>query len=514
MRPTPQPLPRDLLSRALDETRAQRLDALRQQAIPSCRYPTVTLLIYAFPEGETEAAWAPFEFALRQSWAVLGAMTTVAVVPAEARVPPCFAALPNLTLQREPTLRPGSLASMNADCLRRLYRRFTTGHVLLVQADGWPVRDELAPFLRYDCVGAPNVTPGWRAVVADALGLTVLNGGFSLRSRRLCRAVTALTPRWLTRGQVAEDQIYARFRLLRPWLRFPSAAVARGFSEDCLDGLLPPAVTANPMGFHRASTFAALYEKPAPLTVVSVVRDFACYRRCIARNPYLQHARRIVFDNTRENRPIPERYNAFLDAMAPDTGWILFAHEDFELREDPLPLLARRNPLFPCGLIGSRIVAGCMVLPFGRLSDSERDGSRFHLNAPPLPYGTLLGNRAENTDCCALFIHAQALRFWQLRFDPACPWDLYIEDLCFQFLCRSGHTLSILPLRAHHYSRGNPFSERLQQARAHLDRKYAAYCLAGGTCALTIGHRPPLRLRAVQGLLTCLWQLCKRRKEN
>ncbi|MCI6589872.1 MAG: hypothetical protein MSB12_02030 [Lentisphaeraceae bacterium] len=499
-RPPPQPLPQAPLRRAMEAFVAEALPRLRAQAVPPERYPEVTLLIYAFPQGAEAADWAPFEFAIRQSWAVLGAMQTVVVVPAQAAVPECLAGLAGVELQREATLLPGQLETMNRDCLQRLHRRFTTRHVLIVQADGWPMRDELGRFLRYDYVGAPNVTPGWRAMVADALALTVLNGGFSLRSRRLCRAASLLAP---LAGRFPEDHLLSR---LRPLFRFPSAAEARGFSEDCLDGLLPPALTANPMGFHRASTFAALYAPPAPLTVVGAVRDWPCYRRCIERNPFLRAARRVAFDNTRENRSLPERYNVFLDAMPPDTGWILFAHEDFELREDPLPLLARRNPLFPCGLIGSRIVGGLLVLPFGTLTDSERDGSRFHVNTPPLPYGTLLGNHAENTDCCALFVHAEAIRAWGLRFDPKCPWDLYVEDLCFQFLCRSGHTISILPLRAHHFSRGNPGSERLKAVERYLNQKYQAYCFAGGTCALTIGRRPSLRLRLCHTALFTLWR--------
>jgi hypothetical protein len=353
----------------------------------------------------------------------------------------------------------------------------------------------LREFLKYDFVGAPNVTPGWRARIADALGLTVLNGGFSLRSRRLCRAVAAFCRCLPPTFAPSEDHVYARFRA---FFRFPSSAIARRFSEDALDGLLPPAPQSTPMGFHRDSTYAVLCDDPKPLTVVSVVRDKACYQRCVRENPYLAGARFVMLDNSVDNVPIPVRYNTFLDEMPEDTGWIFFAHEDMELREDPRPWLNRRSPLFPCGLIGTRTIANLVILPFGVLSDSDRDGGRMHNNRPPLPYTPFLGNRTENFDCCGFFVHADAFRAWQLRFDPKCMWDLYAEDLCFQFLQRSGHTVSILPLAAHHWSRGNPDTEHFRESLAHLNEKYADDFFAGGTCVFSVGRRPTLCLRLFQ----------------
>lgn len=499
MKLRPQPLPAEPRQRALKAAIAERLPLLRNETPAPCRYPEVTLLIYYFPESGDEATFAPFEFALRQTWSVLGQLKTVIVTHQKATIPASFLAQTQVDVQEEPTLKPGSIASMSRDCLVRLHARFSTKHVLIVQADGWPLRDQLADFLRYDFVGAPNVTAGWRATLADALNLTVLNGGFSLRSQRLCRAVSRVVRCFFpTSFAPNEDQVYARMR----WLfRYPSAQVARRFSEDCLDGLLPPRADAQPMGFHRASTYAALHPSKTPLTVVSVVRDWACYKRCVQENPHLAGARLVTFDNASENVPIPMRYNTFLETMPADTEWILFAHEDFELLEDPLPELRRRSTLFPCGLIGTRKVWDSVILPFGRITDSDRDGQRYHVNRPPLPYDVFLGNRAENFDCCGFFVHADVFRAWQLRFDPACAWDLYAEDLCFQFLKATGHTVSIVPIKAHHWSRGNPDTAHFREALAHLNAKYAADCFAGGTCIFSIGHRPSWRLRLFQFLV-------------
>ena len=495
MRRMPQPLPREPLKRALLARIAADLSRLRSETPAPCRYPNVTLLLYYFPSVVTENAFDAFEFAIRQSWSVLGRLPTVVVTHQAGIVPMERFESGTVTVQVAPQLTPGDIRTMSRDCLVNLYQRFTTSHVLIVQNDGWPLRDDLCDFLQYDFVGAPNVTPGWRARIADAVGLTVLNGGFSLRSRRLCRAVAWVCRCLPSAFAPSEDHVYARFRA---FFRFPSAARARQFSEDALDGLLPPAREAAPMGFHRDSTYAVLCAEPAPLTVVSVVRDKACYQRCVRDNPHLAGARFVMWDNTRENVPIPERYNAFLDTMPADTGWIFFAHEDMELREDPRPWLNRRSPLFPCGLIGTRTIANLVILPFGELSDSDRDGGRMHNNRPPLPYTPFLGNRTENVDCCGFFVHADAFRAWQLRFDPLCKWDLYAEDLCFQFVQRSGHTVSILPLAAHHWSRGNPNTDHFRAALAHLNQKYAADFFAGGTCVFSVGRRPSLCLRLFQ----------------
>ena len=498
MKRHPQPLPSAPRLRLLQAQIATQLPRLRQTPPPPCRYDQVTLLLYYFPQTLEADTFSPFEFALRQTWSVLGWMRTVIVTHCAAAIPAAFAQAYPIEIQEEPTLVPGEIRSMSRDCLVRLHRRFHTKHVLIVQADGWPFEDRLAEFLHYDFVGAPNVTPGWRAKLSDALALTVLNGGFSLRSKRLCRAVSRVCRCLPKTFAPNEDQVYARFRHL---FRFPSAATARRFSEDALDGLLPPAPTAQPMGFHRASTFAMLAPEQTPLTVVSVVRDWACYERCVRQNPHLQGARFIAFDNTEANLPIPERYNAFLATMPADTGWILFAHEDFELQADPRPLLNRRSTLFPCGLIGTRTLLQSVILPFGVITDSDRDGGRFHVNRPPLPYTGLLGARTENFDCCGFFVHADTFQAWQLRFDPLCKWDLYAEDLCFQFIQRSGHTVSLLPVKAHHWSRGNPNTDHFKAALDHLNAKYADDFFAGGTCVFSVGKRPTWRLRCFQFLV-------------
>lgn len=473
----------------LQKTAAAELPQLRAAPLPPARHGDLTLLLYCFPETPD---FDLFEYALRKSLQVLGALPAVLVAPEGLELPATLTAVPGLTVQREPTLKPGSIDSMNLDCITRLHTRFTTSRVLIIQNDGWPLRDELDRFLPYAFTGAPDVRPGRRARLADALNLTVLNGGFSLRSRALCAAAAERWAKHPLKKIPAEDRFYAR---LRKTFRFAPAAIARTFAQDTLAGALPFVPEAEPMGFHRAETYAAHLAPLPHLTVVSVLRDRGCWERCIGTNPHLTGAAQCPIDNTQENRPVPERYNGFLETMPAESEWILFAHEDLELREDPRPLLRGCDPLTPYGLIGTRLVADSAVLPFGRLSDSDRDGGRVHLNRPPLPYDRLLKPEVENFDCCGFFVHADLFRELGLRFDPACAWDLYAEDLAFQFICKTGRRARILPLKAHHFSRGNPDRDSFRKALAHLNAKYPNRTFAGGTCVFTVGKAPNRRLR-------------------
>ncbi len=511
----PLPLPKAPLERLLRRETTRRLPELRARPIPPLRHPEVTLLIYWFPKADAEIEGC--EFALRQSLTVLGRLPTVIVTD---RARPALVALATAlgaTIQEEPSLCPGDIWSMTLDCVSRLYRRFTTRHVLIVQNDGFPFRDDLAPFLRYDYVGAPDVAEGLREQIADAVGLTVLNGGFSLRSRRICRAVAwrwnHLWRHFLPVGHpwLSEDFFYTRtLRLFDPIYRlmhrFAPSPIARTFSVECLDGLRPIPPTANPMGFHGRLTINAFWEETPRLTVVSVVRDEACYRRCLRDNPHLAGADFVAYDNTTENRPIPERYNAFLDTMPAETEWILFAHEDFEPREDPRPLLRQRNPLFPYGLIGTRRVLNSVILPFGAITHSDRDGAHAERLAPLPLLGQLLDTMVDAFDCCGFFIHAECLRTWGLRFDPQCAWDLYAEDLCYQFQCRTGHLARLIALEAHHWSRGDTSTQRFLTTADYLNNKYRDTCFAGGICIAFIGGRPSLRFRFWRRLVRgALW---------
>jgi hypothetical protein len=128
----------------------------------------------------------------------------------------------------------------SAFMLQELHRYIDTEFVLIIQWDGYVVhpRAWTDEFLQYDYIGAR-----WHW---HNDGMTVGNGGFSLRSRKLLE--TLAKPRYSAAFNVAEDVWLAR--AIRPFLeaeagiRFAPPEVADQFSyERCL-------VTGPTFGFH------------------------------------------------------------------------------------------------------------------------------------------------------------------------------------------------------------------------------------------------------------------------
>lgn len=148
-----------------------------------------------------------------------------------ARLPP--------SLEWRPIDRLNSRAEYSRFMLSKLAGHVATSHALCVQWDGY-VLDGAAwrpEFLDYDYIGAvwPHVLDHYN----------VGNGGFSLRSRRLLEACSALPS-----GAVeAEDVLIGRrfrARLEEQGLRFAPADVARQFSYE------RTAPTGREFGFHGA----------------------------------------------------------------------------------------------------------------------------------------------------------------------------------------------------------------------------------------------------------------------
>ncbi len=138
---------------------------------------------------------------------------------------------PDCPVRVQPIARMASRADYSAFLLDGLVHHVATGHVLVVQWDGYVV-DPLAwddAFLGYDYVGARW---GWHPAGSD-----VGNGGFSLRSRRLLEALQH--PRFRRDREqptAPEDELICR--TWRPVLerehaiRFAPPAVADRFAHE------------------------------------------------------------------------------------------------------------------------------------------------------------------------------------------------------------------------------------------------------------------------------------------
>lgn len=109
-------------------------------------------------------------------------------------------------------------------CIMDLHTHFDTSHVLIIHADGWVV-NPLAwtdDFLQYDYIGAP-----WWYTDEMNVG----NGGFSLRSKKLC---TFLSKAEMTHIHPEDHHICRTYRrsLEKAGFKFAPEDVARKFSVE------------------------------------------------------------------------------------------------------------------------------------------------------------------------------------------------------------------------------------------------------------------------------------------
>lgn len=204
-----------------------------------------------------------------------------------------------------------------------------------------------------------------------------------------------------------------------------------------------------------------------PIYIVSVMRDVAMYNQCIAQNPCCADCALIPLDNRKENRPIPQRYNHFIDSLSGD-GWVVFCHEDWMPLEPLAPRLEGLDKGCLYGPIGA-ILEVCPHADFihitGSIQQCRKDGSRLRRNR-----GTWKEPVADTFDCQCVMVHSSLLREKGLRFDEALPFDLYAEDFCAAAWLK-GVPSRILPIRCRHYS-GGTLSERFWRGLEYLREKY------------------------------------------
>lgn len=229
----------------------------------------VTILAYHFwGRDGYEAAFVRVAKAIRETWRWCGRLKTVVVVNERAACVDDFAAEnPEVEIQVEPTLVPGDINSMSIDCNARLWRRFETPYVLIVQGDGYPLRSGLEEFVgKYDFIGAPYVRDvWWKNLVCRMTNCWVQNGGFSLRSRRICEAAAKYWEEKYGRGSwfadATEDLYYTKFLPMheREYRRTFRLATNRESLRFSWDALVPiPRPETKPFGFHRMSSLEAL----------------------------------------------------------------------------------------------------------------------------------------------------------------------------------------------------------------------------------------------------------------
>ena len=260
-------------SSALDTLRVwqcRRLDGYRNGTV---RFPAdlgpknVTAVLYFFQDEKSiETAWPFSECAILETWHHCGFLKTVLVVDRTSSPVLEFAQKypPWVSIQEEPELMPGDIGTLSRECIQKLHARFPTEYVLTIQDDGFPLKNGLDKFLgNVDFYGAP--WPGhtsWTDLYPYPR-YAVGNGGFSLRSKRICEAASMAWERgwkhlW-KRLKWPEDTFYCKVMpfFSRPWrkaFRYPSLQEAADFSLECIVPRIgkPP---VPPLGFHSPQGF-------------------------------------------------------------------------------------------------------------------------------------------------------------------------------------------------------------------------------------------------------------------
>ncbi len=232
----------------------------------------ITVLTYFFRPEETAERHFPYtKCAIYETWRHCGAMKTVIV--SHAITPPVaeFAnRFPDLVeIQVEPALRPrppGDIDSMSTDCNVRLHTRFSTDEVLIIQDDGFPVRPGLERFTgRFDFIGAPMRRPFWYVqILGRILRDWPSNGGFSLRSKKMCKLVSDEWSRHYADKPFdinqSEDLFYTQTlpRASREFRWSVHIAESKPAARFCYDGLFPVPPDPDVFGFHSARGFQAI----------------------------------------------------------------------------------------------------------------------------------------------------------------------------------------------------------------------------------------------------------------
>ncbi|MBR2921255.1 MAG: hypothetical protein IKC27_07875 [Kiritimatiellae bacterium] len=235
----------------------------------------VTVLAYFYrPESQVSEYFSYLKCAIYETWRHCGVMKTVIVTNLNEGALKEFADKWGdfVEVQVEPSLRVGDLNAMSIDCNSKLYQRFDTEYVLIVQDDGFPLRSGLEKFLgKWDFLGSPMRR---NTMLVNLLGIVrrhwPSNGGFSLRTKKMCRLVAEYWNKYYAdkpfdEATGIEDLFYTktlqdRFLSFRWRVNVGNASIASEFAYDaCLgEGIN---LRSDVFGFHSARAFAELMRK-------------------------------------------------------------------------------------------------------------------------------------------------------------------------------------------------------------------------------------------------------------
>ena len=200
------------------------------------------------------------------------------------------------------------------------------------------------------------------------------------------------------------------------------------------------------------------------MEIISVVRDFSMYERCINSECGKLH----YFDNQINNRPIPVCYNEFLDGFNYETHqWLIFCHEDWQINQswDFLDSLDKANIYGPIGVHYNKLTAEISTL--GQITQANKDGSLPFKNGIKLKSPHIV----STIDCQCIIVHSDLIRKTGLRFDETFTFDLYAEEFCIRAKERFNISTYAVQINCTHFSNGN-IGERYFRLAKELQNKF------------------------------------------
>lgn len=205
------------------------------------------------------------------------------------------------------------------------------------------------------------------------------------------------------------------------------------------------------------------------VSVASVVRDVSMYERCVLHNKHLAGCDLAMLDNRVENQTVTKRYNDFLDSLT-DDRWIVFCHEDWEIKEDLISVLERldKNRLYgPIGVFIEEKKNVDVLVMKGWVEQSPKDGGKTIVIR-----GKDAEGRVDTFDCQCLIMHSSLVEAHSLRFDENLRFDMYVEDFCVGAYEKSGIESHAVRISCHHHSEGK-LSQSFADSVEYVRQKYA-----------------------------------------
>ena len=228
----------------------------------------MTIIAYYFREESEFDRWFwRTEFAFLKTFETQGLMPSVLVVNKSSRAIERFCEKYSIAIQISANLVPGDTKMLALDLVQNLHARFQTPYVLTIQDDGFPLRSGLGDFVgKWDYIGAPWVR---HISLFDFYPrrYCVGNGGFSLRSKKLCSVAADAYRHYFAKLPyhpfwVGDDTFYCKtlrfwFRAIVKDMKWPTPEEAALFSLENANDLIP---SVPPLGFHSCG-FAKYRER-------------------------------------------------------------------------------------------------------------------------------------------------------------------------------------------------------------------------------------------------------------